>query len=648
MSSISMNKPGTAVLLLGNEAVARGAIEAGIGIAAAYPGSPSSEVLPSIAEVAKEMNIHTEWSVNEKVATEVAAGASFAGIRAFSVMKQNGANVASDFIINLNMSGIGEAGVVIYIADDPGGMTSSNEEDSRTITKWFDNPLLEPSSAQEAKDMIKWAFEVSEAINLLTFVRGVKRLSYTRSNVVLGEINENKGKKAYFPEVWDLHNPKKSQFTTGPTPTYHKPLHEKIEKARELFETSSFNRYMGPENPELLVITCGVCTSYCTEAVEVLKAGERVGILKLGTTWPLPEKLVAKHLGMTKQVLFVEELDPFVERSVMELAASLLPDTCDLTFYGARSGHLTPYNELSTNLVINALMDILGTTYQPRDLNYDRKAKEAMALVPNRPINMCAGCPHRATFWAIKNALQLDGRKGFVCGDIGCYSLGFGPPGFFQSRTMHAMGSGIGVANGLGNLKHVGFDQPVLAICGDSTFFHAAMPALVNGVYNNSNFILLVLDNSATAMTGFQPHPGTGQLATGDPATVVDIEAVCRAMGAPVEVCDPFDLDNTTETLLSMIKQEKGARVIIVRHLCQLVKDKRKIPRKYEMHVDQERCLGDTCGCDRLCTRLFGCPGLMWDKEAGKAAIDEALCVGCGLCTDICPANAIIREEAIG
>jgi len=404
---------------------------------------------------------------------------------------------------------------------------------------------------------------------------------------------------------------------------------------------------VGPEHPEVLIVTCGACTSYSIEAVEELKAGDRVGVLKLGTTWPLPEKLMAKHLGTTKKVFFVEEMDPFVERSVMELAASLLPATSELTFYGKRSGHLTPYNEQSTNLVINALTDILGMSYQPRDVTYDKEAKEAATLVPSRPINMCAGCAHRATFWAIKRALKLDGRDGLVTGDIGCYSMAFAGPGFFQARTMHAMGSGAGVANGLGSLKQFGFDQPVLAVTGDSTFYHAVMPALANGVYNNSNFILLILDNSATAMTGFQPHPGTGQLATGDPAPVVDMDAICQAMGAHVEVCDPFDLEDTTETLLRMMKEDSGARVIIMRHMCQLVKVKRKMPAKYKMHVDPERCLGDTCGCDRLCTRIFGCPGLMWDTETGRAAIDEALCVGCGLCADICPADAIIREEAI-
>ncbi len=646
MSNIATLKPGSTALLMGNEAVARGVLEAGVGVASGYPGSPSSEVIPALAEAASKIDIYVEWSTNEKVAVEVAAGASFAGLRSFCVMKQNGANVAADFIVNLNMTGIGSGGMVIFISDDPGGGTSNNEQDSRTIAKWIDNPLMEPSSAQEAKEMIKWAYEVSEAVNLMTFVRGVGRISYTRSNVVSEELPQKGQPKAVFPEIWEMNNPRKSRFTSGPFPVFHAPLHEKLERAREIFETSPFNSYTGPEKPELLIIACGASTSYCIEGVNELKVSDRVGVLKLGTTWPLPEKLVAKHLKSTTRVLFVEEMDPFVERSVMELAAGLLPETAHLTFFGARSGHLTPYNELSTDIVIRALTDIIGTPYQTRDRAYDEMASEAEKLVPSRPINMCPGCPHRATFWAVKNAIRLDGRNGFVCGDIGCYSMGFAGPGFYQARTSHAMGSGTGVASGLGKLGRFGLDQPVLAICGDSTFYHSVMPALANGVYNNSNFTLIIVDNSATAMTGFQPHPGTGQTATGEPAQIVDMEAVCRAMGASVEIRDPFDLEKTVDTLLEKMGEERGVKVVIMRHMCQLVKAKRKIANPFKMRVDTAKCLADSCGCHRLCTRLFGCPGLMVDGETGQAAIDEALCVGCGLCADICPAHAIIREEA--
>jgi indolepyruvate ferredoxin oxidoreductase alpha subunit len=630
---------------MGNEAIARGAIEAGVGVAAAYPGSPTSEILPTIAGAAGERNIHVEWSVNEKVATEVAAAASLAGIRSFAVMKQNGLNVASDFIVNLNMTGIGTAGMVIFVADDPGSMTSSNEQDSRNLAKWYDNPLLEAQDAQEAKDMMKWGYELSEAVNLPVLLRGVTRLCYTRGNVTVGRLPEETTPRAFFPEAWDMYNPAKSRFTTGPSLIAHKNLHAKFEKARALFEESPFNRYFGPEKPELLIITTGVCTSYSREAIAELKVGDRVGVLKLGTVWPLPEKLVVSRLAATKKVLFVEETDPFVEGGVMELAAGLLPEMAGLSFYGKRSGHLAPFNEQSTDLVIGALTDILGVSCQFRDPAYQQQAEAALLLVPNRPINMCAGCPHRATFWAIKNAIARDGRNGFVCGDIGCYSMAFAAPGFYQARTMFAMGSGAGVANGFGNLSKFGFDQPVLAVSGDSTFYHAALPALVNGVYNQANFTLIILDNSATAMTGFQPHPGTGMLATGEPTPTVDMEALCRSLGAEVTVCDPFDLAGATGAILAMMKKKAGARVIIMRHMCQLLMAKRKIPGRYRLRVEPEKCLGDSCGCDQLCTRIFGCPGLMWDSAARKAVIDEAICVGCGLCADVCPAGAIIKEE---
>lgn len=645
MAKIEIDAPGTSQLLIGNEAIARGALEAGIGFAAAYPGTPSSEIIGSLAQIAKEIGIYVEWSVNEKVAMEAAAGASFAGIRALAAMKQNGVNVVSDFLANLVMSGIGKGGLVLVSCDDPSAISSSNEQDTRPIAKWLDIPLVEPGDFQEAKDMTKWLFELSEEIGTLCMLRSVTRIAHARGNVKLGELPK-KEKHAYFEQIHDLRNLLPTSFMPIPSPLRHFFLHMKMDRAREKFETSQFNRYLGPDKADLLVVTCGSCWLYSQDAVKALKLENSVGILKLGTLWPLPEKFVESHLSKAQKILFVEEIDPFLERSVMEFVASLPPASPRPTFYGKRSGHINAYGELNPDLVIKAISNILGMTYQSRNVEYASKAEAIVkSSVPERSMTFCAGCPHRATFWAIKNTLKLDGRGGLVTGDIGCYSMALGPAGFFQLRTMHCMGAGAGVANGLGKLGQFGFNQPILAVVGDSTFYHATIPALINGIYNQSDFILVILDNSATAMTGFQPHPGTGITAMGEPTKMISMEALCRSLGARVEVCDPFDLKNTTTTLLDMMAEGGGAKVAIMRRPCELVRSKREKP-PFRVRVDTEKCIGDACGCDRLCTRVFLCPGLIWDKKAGKSKVDEVICTGCGVCADICPQGAIIKEAA--
>jgi indolepyruvate ferredoxin oxidoreductase alpha subunit len=636
MSVIKKDAPGSNELLMGNEAIARGALEAGVQFAAAYPGNPSSEIIGTLSQVAKEMGIYVEWSVNEKVALEAAASASFAGLRALSAMKQNGVNVASDFILNLNLSGVGTGGLVLVAADDPAALSSTNEEDSRFISKLGDLPLLEPATFQEAKDMAKYAFELSESINSLVILRSVSRISHAKGNVLLGELPREKKTARYDTS---------KIFIPVSAPLRHLSLHLKLKKVQEMYETSPFNWYVGPEKPELLMITSGSGWFYSQEAVRSLDLQDRVGILKVGTTWPLPSKLLAKRMADTKRVLFVEEVDPFLENNVKELAAEWSPEIGSWNFYGKSSGHVHPFGEINPDLIINALSKVMDKTYAPREANYGKKALEmTQSLVPGRDLGFCAGCPHRATFWAIKNALKLDGRGGFVTGDIGCYSIGLGPAGFFQLKTMHAMGSGTGLAAGFGQLKPFGFNQPVLSVCGDSTFFHAAIPALVNGVYNQSNFVMVVLDNSATAMTGFQPHAGTGETATGSPAPVVDIEKLCSSLGVRVETCDPFNLQDTMDKVLDLISQEGGVRVLISRRKCALVKAKEE-KATYKVRVDPEKCLGESCGCARICTRIFKCPGLIWDKEKGKSRVDEVICNGCGVCADICPQSAILREE---
>jgi indolepyruvate ferredoxin oxidoreductase, alpha subunit len=633
MPDIDIDAPGTTLLLMGNEAIARGALEAGIGFAASYPGTPSSEILPTIVDAAPKRGIYAEWSTNEIVAIEAATAASLAGIRAMSSMKQNGTQVALDFLGNLAQRGVG-AGLVLVTVDDPGSHNSSNEQDTRHVSKWLDIPMLEPGDFQEAKDMTKWLFDLSEEVDIICMLRAVSKISHTRGNVKLGELSKRKY-KASFPYVSN-----RPRMFGNP----HDVLHKKLALAKEKYETSPFNKYVGPDKPELLIITSGATWLYSQEAVRTLGLEKRVGILKLGTIWPLPEKLIIENLDKSLEVLFVEEIDPFVEGNVMELAASQAHGKPQHTFYGKRSGHINAYGELGPDDVIKALTKIMGITYQVRDPAYLKKIEAVpREYTFNRGGALCPGCPHRASFWNIRTALKLDGRGGFATGDIGCYTQGLLPGGFSVVKTLYCMGGSAGLATGFGKLGQFGFNQPVLAVCGDSTFFHATIPALINGVFNDSNYTLVVLDNTATAMTGFQPHPGTGRTAMGEPARAIRIEDVCRSFGVPVEVCDPFNFKETTDTLLKMMAMDKGVRVVVMKRECELIRGRRE-EAPYKVTVDPEICLGEDCGCDRLCTRIFLCPGLRWNKETGKSEIDPVLCTGCGVCVDVCPQGAIKKE----
>ncbi|MBN1368511.1 MAG: 4Fe-4S binding protein [Dehalococcoidales bacterium] len=636
MPNITDNIHGEKRLLMGNEAIARGAIEGGVRVASAYPGTPSTEILETLAQAAKERNIYVEWSVNEKVALEVAAAASFTGLRAISAMKQNGLNVASDFLANLNLTGT-KGGLVLVVCDDPSGISSSNEQDSRHFAKILDLPLLEPATFQEAKDMTKWAFSLSEEISNICLVRSVTRISHARGPVSFGKLPNIKG-EAYFDTAM-----KPFAAVNFTMPAYcHKMLHDSLGKIRDIFESSPFNIYSGPPIPDLLIITCGSGWLYSVEAVDLLSMGEKVGILKVGTTWPLPTKLIKKYLSKSEKILFIEEVDAFLENNVKEIATDLGQEM-RWVFFGKESGHINPYGELNPDSVINAIAKIQEVEYFSKEAEYDHKSQVLVkGKIITRAVQLCAGCPHRATFWAIKEALKLDGRDGVVTGDIGCYGMGLGPSGYSQLRTLHGMGSGIGIATGMGKLNQFGFTQPVLATCGDSTFFHAAIPALINGVHCQSDFILVVLDNSGTAMTGFQPHPGVKIDATGQKVPSIDIEKLCRALDIPVIVTDPYDLKGTKDNFLNLLNDKGKTRVLISRRECALKGRLKKT--LYKVYVDQKKCLGEECGCNRFCTRIFKCPGLIWDNEKKKASIDEAICIGCGVCTEICPQSAIIKE----
>ncbi|MBW1711020.1 MAG: indolepyruvate ferredoxin oxidoreductase [Deltaproteobacteria bacterium] len=642
MSVLLDGKEGMEYMAMGNEAIARGALEAGVKVASGYPGTPSSEIIERLADVAKEADIYVEWSVNEKVAAEVAAAASFAELRSLASMKQVGVNVASDFLLHLAISGT-RGGMVLVTCEDPAAHSSTNEGDSRGYAKMMEFPLLEPGDFQEAKDMTKWAFELSEEIRNLVMLRSVTRMSHASGNVTFGRLPKVEA-QAHYHFSGSMLDPDK-----GPVMSYgfkHAQQQQKLKKAAEIFEDSPFNTYQGPEKPELLIITCSVGNLYCKEAINLLGLEDRVGLLKLGTTWPLPPRLLKKHLSMTGEILIVEEILPFMEENVKVLAAEMAQEIGIKKFYGKHSGQIPSIGELSPDIVIQALVDLLDVGYETVPKEYAEKAgAAAFARAPNRQLTFCPGCPHRASFWSIHNALELDGRQGFVCGDIGCYGMAVLPTGFSTTKTGHAMGSGAGVASGFAKLRQFGMDQPVMAVCGDSTFFHAIVPALVNAVHHKSSFTLVVLDNSGTAMTGFQSHPGLTVNAMKDESPALDIAEICRSMGAKVEVRDPFDLKETQEALNDLMEYQEGAKVLVLKQPCALSPEK-KAEKKYNMRVDQEICLGEDCGCNKLCTRIFRCPGLIWDMEKKAARIDEVICAGCGVCADICPSGAIVREEA--
>jgi len=631
MSTLTIDQPGKSVLMMGNEAIARGAIEAGVDFCAAYPGTPSSEILESLARVAEHFGLYAEWSTNEMVSLEAAAAASLSGLRAIVAMKQNGVNVCSDFLMTVNLSGT-KGGLVFVACDDPSAISSSNEQDSRNFARFADLPLLEPATFQEAKDMTKWAFELSEKLGLPCMMRSVTRLSHSRGNVKLAEIPE-RGRSARFEGVYIA-----GAFVAA----QHSALHQKLEQAREEFEGSEFNWYVGPEEAKFVIVTSGSGWFYSREAVAALGLDAEVGILKLGTTWPLPERFIIRHLKQATEILIVEEIDPFLEQNIKVLLAEQAKTLGPIEVYGARSGHLPGFGDINQDKVAKALANIRGLEYRTRDEGYAKRASElALPSLPIRIPTFCAGCPHRASLWAIKAALKLDGRNGFVTGDIGCYALGAGPAGYFQLKTLHCMGAGTGLASGFGKLGQFGFDQPVVAVCGDSTFFHAAIPGLINARFNRSNVLMVVLDNGGTAMTGFQPHPSSGCDALGRPAPVVEIEEVCKAIGVEVRVRDPFEVDQAIEDLYDML-QDDGAKVMVFRRRCYLVEFKEKGKKK--VFVDSEKCIGDDCGCARFCSRVFNCPGIIWDPEAKKAIIDDVVCTGCGVCATLCPMGAIVVE----
>lgn len=622
--SLAIDSPGEKVFLLGNEAIARGALEAGVGVATAYPGTPSTEIVESLARVAREVGFYVEWSVNEKVAFEVAYAASMCRVRALTAMKHVGLNVAMDPLMTSGYTGV-LGGFVIVSADDPSCHSSQNEQDNRLVGLHSYLPVFEPSNVQEAKDLTVYSFKFSEEYETPVILRSTTRLSHSRGPVTLGELRKPRIKGEFYrePGRWVI------------IPAHARKLRElQVKKWRNIEEAVNENPYNKLEDvgSKELIIASGLAYSYVKEAIEELGIDGKVNLLKISTPHPTPKRLILEALENVEKVLVVEELEPLVELGVKKLA---FEEGLEVEIYGKEYVPLA--GELTLDRVVDSISKFLNLKPTVRELlSVPEEVKP-----PPRPPNFCPGCPHRATFYAIRKAVNLARVKAVYPSDIGCYTLGVNPP-FKLVDTTICMGGSIGLANGF---SHVEEKIPIATI-GDSTFFHAGIPPLVNAVYNNAPLLLVILDNQTTAMTGHQPHPGTGVSAVGESSTKIPIENLVKAAGVEyVEVTDPYRVDETVEKLVEALKyvsREGKVATVISRRECSLIYLRRLRSENLEppiYTVDVEKCTG----C-RVCTDHFSCPAIF--TRGDKAYIDEGLCAGCGVCTQICPWNAIkLKEE---
>lgn len=598
--------------LMGNQAIALGALAAGVRLVAGYPGTPSTEVLETVAKNRQE-NTYVEWSVNEKSAMEVGAGAAYTGARTMVTMKQVGLNVAADPLMSLEYIGV-KGGMVILVADDPGPISSQTEQDTRHFARFSKLPCFDPSTVQEAYDMVQEAFEYSEKYGTPVFFRSTTRVSHGYASIQVKEVEEYKNVE---PEGFVKDT---KRWVIFPKLSYqaHINIEARNEELAKVFSQYKRNLLLPAEDDckELKkgIATGGFNYTYVTEAMANLG---QLRELKVSTPHPFPEQLAVEFLTGLEEVLCIEELDPVIERELIYIAGKYhLP----VKILGKLSHHVKNSGENTRDSVLADIAAFMGRQLPEQGEN--GQAVPAPEL-PVRPPVLCAGCPHRASFYAVKKAMQ--GRKTIFCGDIGCYTMGNAMP-LDMVDTCLCMGAGLGIAQGVG---HIEPDTSCFAFVGDSTFFAAAIPGVVNAVYNQAEMTLVVLDNSTTAMTGHQPHPGTGHTMMGEVVAKVNIEAVLQGIGVTaVETVNPLDLAKSIEVVRKMAGMP-GVKAIIFKYPCIAI-----TKPEGKMAVDIDKCVG----C-RKCIREIGCPGLI--IRDGQVTIDESLCIGCGLCSQICPFEAI-------
>jgi indolepyruvate ferredoxin oxidoreductase alpha subunit len=600
------------MLLLGNEAIARGAIEAGVAVATTYPGTPSSEISTNLFQVALESDLYFQFSTNEKIALEVAAATANSGLRSMAIMKHVGLNVASDVLMTLAYIGV-EGGLVIVTADDPYMFSSQNEQDNRVYAKFSGLPLIEPSSVEEAKNMVAYAFDISEKLNQPVIFRTTTRINHSTAFVTLGETRKPKIKGDFT----------KDPFRYVPVPAVSRNLHvrllDKLAEAEKIAEESEHNFVVGSGSSG--IVCNGVSYNYVSDAVKDLNIESSIKILRLGFSHPMPSALIKTFLESCEKVLVVEEGEPFMEETIKAFAQE---NGLTLTIKGKDNDYFSRLYEYHPALVRQCIAKFFDVDYTPvwmPDLS-------DLPELPQRPPTLCAGCSHRATFYAVKKAAE--GMEIICPTDIGCYTLGFLPP-LAMGDILFCMGSSIGTACGFSKVT----GKKLVPFIGDSTFFHSGIPGLVNAVFNNHDLTLVILDNQTTAMTGHQPHPGVDMEELNFSGYGrVSIEEMVKGAGVShVTVIRPYRIKKSIEAIKEALNY-KGVSVIISQEPCTLYARSLKKARGKPFTV------GNKCKNHKDCINELACPAFFIHNDRVK--IDPALCTGCAVCAQICPENAIL------
>lgn len=627
MNPLAANHPGRRVLAMGNEALARGALEAGLGFSSTYPGTPASEVGTVLQQLRPHFpGLWVEFSTNEHVAALAALGASWAGVRSLVTMKHVGMNVAAEPLHFAGYTGV-KGGLVVIVGSDPGASSSTGEQDDRWYSLHTHLPLLEPSDSQEAKELVCRAFELSEAYDLPVTVNAPTKLCHNIGGLTLGSLPAEPKYRGFFER-----NPERFLNLFDLAARNHGRALAALEKLRGDAGALGLNRWL-PGSGRTGVVASGIHYAYVLEALELLGLGD-VPVLKLGLTYPLDPKLVCDFLGSVERAVVVEELEGFLEFQLKRYAydGGLRTPVTGKELFPA-------WGELTADQVVDGLSEVFGTPAPAgRELGLRVSQNHAAELAPRQGA-FCPGCPHRGTAYAL---LQAAGRNVVYAGDIGCYTLSVLPP-FRVSDFVTCMNGGSGSGQGIARVD----GRTVVALVGDSTFFHSGMPSLLNAVQNGADLLLLLLDNRWVAMTGHQPSPTTDRLADGTPRDAVDVVAVVKALGVPwVRKGDAFN-PVTLENLVREGLKEKGVRVLVVEGECALPAERRAkvLPPAFEEYVELD---ADRCQRCHRCYREVACPAIREVEEAGtepRYVIDEALCRRCGVCEGVCPNSAIYRTR---